>query len=438
MQPSNPITARLAQLQAQWSRFAADDRCCLLRWVIADPHDTPLVEAFFDVEDSDAAIFPDLFLRLESPFESKSIYGRALALELTLRYRQMRSALAEAGMVADWRPPTRAPGSSDAGRLLDVAASFHAYHEPYFRRVALLLAPSAIADRRGWQTWLERAIHEPRSPDVRLVVLDDGRAPALAALATDPVRVRSETVALDLGQAIEEISERAGGLETFGGKFRHLFLQTSRAWAASDAARAEQLAEEALALTDLTSWPSLGFAIHYLMGSGYLSAQDPVKAALRFQQAERLALQAEDRGEPSARTLRLNARMALGAVLISEQAHARAAQVYEDTAPLAASPDSPQLHIECWRMAAYAHERDGQIDRAWEDLLKALAVGNVLPAETRKTTTLPFVGEALLRLARTGHYAGSRAIIDENLRWLLGEDWRDKARAQSPPESVAS
>src|SRR2546423_13538808 len=112
---------------------------------------------------------------------------------------------------------------------------------------------------------------------------------------------------------MEEMSEKAGVPTTFGGKFRHLFLQTSRAWAESDAARAEALAEQALALTDLASWPTLGCAIHYLMGSGYLGAQRPVDAALRFQQAERLAAQAEERGDRGARTLRLNARMALGA-----------------------------------------------------------------------------------------------------------------------------
>jgi tetratricopeptide (TPR) repeat protein len=435
---ANPITARLDQLQAHWRRFGDDDRAAVLRWVMADPQDLPLVQAFFDVEDSEAAVFPDLFLKLESPFDNRATYGRALALELTLRYRQMRPGLAEGGAVTGWGPPARAAELGDVGRLYQVAASFHAYHEPLFRRVALYLAPRQIADLHAWQGWLERAVVEHERPEVRLVVLDDGRAPLLATVGRSvPGRVRSEPVSLGLSRALEEISQQAGGLETFGGKFRHLYLQTGSAWGAGDPARAEELGAEALSLAELAAWPSLACAVHYLMGSGYLGQQQPVEAARRFQRAEQAAIDAQERGDPGARTLRLDARLALGAVLVSQNAFARAAHLYEETAPLAAQPDSAQLHIECWRMAGYAYERDGQMDKAWESLLKALAVGNVLDAEARRATTLPFVGEALLRLSRSGRYTGVRDVVEENLRWLLGDDWRAQARARSP-ETIAS
>src|SRR2546421_2267522 len=107
MSSANPIMRRLAELQAQWSRFAEDDSAILLRWVITDPYDWPLVRAFFDVEASEASVFPDLFVKLESPFESRTNHGRTLALELATRYQQMRPALAEAEVNTDWRAPAR-------------------------------------------------------------------------------------------------------------------------------------------------------------------------------------------------------------------------------------------------------------------------------------------------------------------------------------------
>jgi hypothetical protein len=436
MQQPNPITSRLAVLQSQWGKFAEEEGPCLLRWVLADPHDLPLVTAFFDVEETEAALFPDLFLKLESRFEHRSRYGRALALELALRYRQMREGLAEAGAVTNWRPPAARRGGGDVTRLYDVARSFHAYHEPFYRRVVLHLAPAAIADRGAWAAWLAEAVAEHPGPEVRLLVVEDSVASVLGALAeAEPRRVCSQTLRLGLHQATEELSEQAG-LKSFGGKLRHLILKISRAWAEGDAGRAEELGKEALEVTALLNWPSLAFTVHYLMGSGYLGIGQPVEAGLRFQLAEQAAVRAEERDEPGARTLRLNARMSLGAVLVSQNAFARAARLYEESVPFAATPETPQLHIECWRMAAHAHEQCGQTDQAWEALLKALAVGNVLDLETRKTTTLPFVGEALMRLAAGGRYGQLGQVIDENLGWLLGEDWRDRARASgetAPP-----
>src|SRR2546421_3771078 len=158
MSSANPIMRRLAELQAQWSRFAEDDSAILLRWVITDPYDWPLVRAFFDVEASEASVFPDLFVKLESPFESRTNHGRTLALELATRYQQMRPALAEAEVNTDWRAPARSPGGTDVARLHEVAASLHAHHEPFFRRLALVLAPAAGARPPARRAWVAPAV----------------------------------------------------------------------------------------------------------------------------------------------------------------------------------------------------------------------------------------------------------------------------------------
>jgi hypothetical protein len=386
------------------------------------------MEAFFLVEEHESGSLPDLFVRLTTPFREPARYGLELVDALSAHHEAVRGELLEAGADASWRAPRQPRGRDSVGALVDAAASFHAHHQPLFRHLVLVLLPESVSSPREWAQWLEQAVQRLEPAGVRLVCFDDPDGLMLAGLArTQARRVRTHVPQLDMGRTLEEVSTMAGGLDTPAGRYRHLFVQLGRAIKAKDLPRASELASEAVQLAQQQGWGHLVIATWFALGSGYFAVKDNVAAIRTYRQAESAAADAHARQEAYGLGLLLKARLALGTALIMAAAHVRAATVYEGAAPLAEQLGDPRMLMECWRMAAYCHEFARAHDASWDCGLKALAVAQKLDDETRRTSTLSYVGEGLLRLTRTGKYRHHGPAIEQQMKKLLGPDWRPVA-----------
>lgn len=427
-----PIVRRLERLRTQWREFAEDPDARLLHWVLAQD-EWPMLETFFQVEDHESGTTPDLFLRLTPPFEAPEEYGLALVESLSEQYASVRDELAAAGADASWSAPRPSRRRDGVDALHDAARSFHAHHQPLFRHLVLVLLPEGGMPAQAWARWVERAVQRAQEPNVRLVCLDTREDLKLAEVARRQARhVRTQVAELDMGAALEEISTAAGRLDTPQGRYRHLYVRLGRALAAKDLGRAEQLAGEAVALAHQQQWGHLVVASWFALGAGFLAVGKPAEAIRTYLQAEEAALEAHARGEPTASALRLKVRLALGTACVSAAAYERGATVYEQTAPLAEQLQDTRMQLECWRMAAYCHERARAHDAAWQCGVKGLEVGQRMDDETRRSSTLGYLGEGLLRLTRTWKYREHGEAISRRLEKLLGPHWRPAASRGVP------
>lgn len=425
-----PVLRRLERLRSQWRAFAEDPEARLLRWVLARD-DWSMVEAFFRVEDEASGPECDLFLRLTAPFEDPRHHGSVLLKEFEHQYAAIRPALDEAGADTSWQAPPAAR-ADDVYALLEAAASFHEHHQPLFRHLVLVLLPESISCTRQWAQWVERAVRSASHPNVRWVCFDYQEPSVLGPLArAQGRRVRTQVAGLDMGAAVEEVSEAAGRLETPQGCFRHLFVQMGRALESSDLERARQLASKAVAIARQEGWAHLQVVTHIALGSGYLSAGEALAALREYHRAELAAEQSQARGEPQGTRLRLQARLSMGAALVATAAHEQAAALYEQTAPLAEQLEDRRMELECWRMAAWSHEQCKAWEPSWSCGMRALGVAQRMDEETRRTSTLGYVGEGLLRLTRTWKYWGRGPAIEEQLERLLGQEWRPAVQRMS-------
>jgi hypothetical protein len=227
-----------------------------------------------------------------------------------------------------------------------------------------------------------------------------------------------------MGAALEEVSTVAGRLNTPHGRYRHLYVQLGRALAEKDPARAERLAGEAAALARQQKWGHLLVASWFALGAGYLSLGKPVEAIRTYWRAEEAALEAQARGESSALALRLKVRLALGAALVSAASYARGATVYEETAPLAVQLQDTRMSLECWRMAAYCHERARDAEASWRCGVEGFAVAQRMDDETRRSSTLAYLGEGMLRLTQTWAYRDHGEAVSRQMEKFLGSRWR--------------
>lgn len=430
MDRKNAVERRLDLLHDQWTEFAQLPDARLLRWVV-EPEEVRMVEAFLHMEgDDQIGECPDLFLRLDEPFEEPGRYGYSLREALVRMEGELRAGANEEGLPT-WNCPGVSEGETGAEVFLAACDSLRNHYESLCEHLAVVLMPAQGGDASAWLGWLRSVVEKPASAYVRLVVLDDARTRELEPLAeTFPERVVTIPAQLDMGRAMEELSQQAGHLDTPGGQFRDLFVRMGNAATQGNVARVEGLGAQAVAVASGAGMPSLVAAAYFAMGGALLGAGRPREALERYCQAETAAGESEALGEPQGTRLRLTSRMAQGAARVTAQEMPEAAVLYAQTAPLAHALEDRHLEFECWRMASWCCEVTKELEQAWAHARCAWELGRTLDASTRAASTLPYVGEALVRLshARQGEHA-ARAMESE-VTAVLGHDWRPRASAE--------
>lgn len=418
---SDPIVSRLDRLHDQWIEFRLLPDARVFRWLLA-PDELRMIETFVAMESDDrAGELPDLFVTCSERFADVDSYGVALRASLVRQYEEGRADMEQEGMDASWEPPPPTAGSHSLFDLILGCTSLCSHYSG-MERLVLVLLPSAVSDYREWQRWLRgAAIHLP--VEVRLVVVDDAREPVLEALAAaEPERVHSVTAELDMPDFLKEMAAMAG-VSGPDGRFRVQFTAMTAAVASGKLSEAGRAARGALAVATEQGWLHLVGAVHFAMAAGFMNAGRMTDALSSYRDADAAgkALAASD--EKLGARIRLNSAFGVGSTLLANGRFAEAAGVYEVSASMARKVGDPWLLTDCWRMAGYCREQSGEASLAWERGFMALQAAEGIPETDRANSTIPFVREALLRLA--GDSAAHRQAVEARVAALLGKEKRD-------------
>lgn len=418
---NSPFCAILSNLRSGWNAFSVEGAGRLLVWVLGGD-EASLVEAMLVAEsDARAAEVPDLFVQIRTPFGSPKEYSAAVRQEFLTQYVDSWEALPESE-----RPPRF---SESAGSLQATCAAFLTHHQQVFEHLVLVFHPSEVSDDEAFALWLgQTAKGAAPTPRLRfLVLLPRGKGEPLAASIVKAAEgyARAETPDLNVPELLETLSRQAGNLGSPGGRFRHLFVQLSSAIGAGDLAQAERLGSAALAITKAQCWPSLGVAVNFALGGGYLAAGRLPEALAEYQAAQSSAEHAAQAGETGAGGLVLRSQLAVAATQVRSGDYLSAAATYEKSAPIAEQEADLRMQLECHRMASFCHESAGTAPLAWTAAQRALAVAQQMDPAMRSTSTLPYLGEALARLSRENLPGLTPSLLSEQLRQLLGNSFVD-------------
>jgi hypothetical protein len=451
---SDALARRLDRLSEQWDDFARDEEARLLVWRLV-PGEAAMVDAFVAREsDAELAEGADLFLLLEAPFVEPGAHGRTLCDEIAELWAGLADQAGEegeeapAGVDLGWSPPVARPRAPDVEILAECLGSLCAHQGDGMDRLALWLAPSAVGSVEAYRRWLEALL--PRlPPKVRLLVLDDGQTSTFGPLSgsTAGKLVRTALADLDMPGAAEEVAAEAakdGAKQSDpGAQLRLRFAQMSAAAGKGDLTRAASLSDEAVAIARAAGWPALAVATRFGLGAAVLGAGDPARAAALFAEAEVLAEASEAAGEQGGPRLRLQARMARGSSLLQAGALAAAAEAFTTAVPLSrkvgetgGEAGDARAELDCWRLAAYCHEQAGALLPAWKAALAGLEVARAMDEETRGSSTLPFLAEAMERMGKTERLRNEAARPLREIALLLPPERRrpeSAARAGAAP-----
>lgn len=422
---NNAITQRLQRVRQQWDAFART-RAEVMSWEVAG-EERPVIEAFADVENSENGVFPDFFLKFETPFERADDYAAALVGEFKTYLAGEAEALREEGIAYHVSFPRRI----DSVRLLwDALAAFAEAIPGFTGRVVVYLAPAYVKSRRPWEGWLLEALENPLPDRVRLLVTHRGELSGLAAAY--PQRVHGTTAALDMPGAMRELAA-AGNPKDPGVQFRMLFVALNQAAGRKDLAQVQETGRQALRLVQgQAGWEHMEVAVLLAVASALLGARQSGEALAHNELAVGSAQRAYAAKHPAGVALLIQTLFFKGATLLATKAYEAAALAYEAIVPYAREDPNGAFHrVEACRMAGFAHAKSGNPRGAWACNWAALEEASALDADVRRNATLPYVGQALLELAGTLGYFEQEETVRQRMVAHVGADW-EKKTAQNP------
>jgi tetratricopeptide (TPR) repeat protein len=430
----NAIERRVDRLADQWRAFAADPALRLLRWR-ATADDLRMVDLFVDVQGEELGTTPDVFVRLGPAFGDPSRYASALLSAFLDQYDAARHDLETQGIAAGWQLPEAAIDETDPAFLVRAATSFQAYYAERMQCLVLVLAPGAVADDRAFAAWLIDLLQQGLSPALRLMVPDLADAPRLDGLdKMAPGLAVTIDPALDMPGALEELA-RSEGAEGPAKLFRVNLASIASAGARGNLTAAERAAGRALEVARKEEWADQALVAHMALAAVYLGAGRAEDAVGCYRKAGIAAEAVAAKGHPAAAKLRLTATMGEGAGLVAAARWREAAAAYEHAAPLAETAGDPLMLLEAWRMAGWSYEQAGADRDAWRCGQLALEAGERLPTDQRGQSTLPWVGQMLLRLLDR-HYRDDvhqAKVMRSRLDGVFGKGWE---RALEPEGAI--
>lgn len=436
MSEKNPIELELDKLDAQWEDFVSTDKP-IFRWLLKTD-DQQLANTYIRVKEQFGDDTSDMFIGLHGEFTHAGDYGFQLATEMnTLLEEGFRAAIEDEARDGEeavnpftWNQVDLSGYGNGFQAFLDNCQRVLDSFGRYIDCLTVVVMPSQINRLSEWQQWWATASELHRDfrlwPDkLRLVVFELVNSPLLHTQeAAFPEQWHSVVSATHMRGALNEVLRKADDGSP-GATLRQLITDMNYAVGEQDLAALTQTSEQALVLATEHQFLDMVTTVLMIRAAGFLNAGEFKTAVVDYRQAQISAREGIAKATPGCDQLLLQSIICEGTALFSDGQYQLASKTYEAAAELAEQQQNTLMTLEGWRMASFCLERDRQTTPAWERGIKALEAGRKMKPEEMQASTLPFVGDALLRIAPD---ANQEKQVKQTFDDLLGSDWQDKLR----------
>ncbi|MGH9631116.1 MAG: hypothetical protein ACRD7E_22645, partial [Bryobacteraceae bacterium] len=263
---------------------------------------------------------------------------------------------------------------------------------------------------------------------IRLTCVDRIESPLLERLAeSSSNRVVTIAPELDMPGAMTQLAEGSKPSGP-GADFRGIFMQMAQLLPGGNMKEILPKADAALRIVRHEGWAGLEVAIHSMVAAAYLQGGSTSEAVSCYRAAGTAAEAARAKSDPAGAKLLLQSRLGEAAALIQSGSYSEAAQLYREAIPLAEETREPLMKLESLRMAGYCHVQNSEHEMAWNCLWRALDAAEEVERDVRPQSTLPYVGNELLRLAEGPGNDGQRNAIHARMTALMGEGWEEASQ----------
>lgn len=427
VQNQNVIAQRMELLNARYEEFRDYPIARICLWLI-QPDELPMIEAFFQVENTEHGNFPDLFIRFESAFENPDQYQRALSEEFAAFLNEEHEQAEQDGADAAFLTNPRLRQLPILSALSDFAQAVPDLQEG---NVVAWLTPEYVRDYAAWENWMADALAQGFPPKVRLMLAGTAEEHGFANLrAKHGSSFITIIPNLDMPAAMRQLAA-SGDRNDPGTQYRMHFVDMGQAAATGNFEKMQSEGLKAILIAQQQpGWEHLEVAAYVAMGNAMLREKARHAESLDF--FEKACLSAKrgvQSGNPAGPIALCQALFAKGVAHLNAKEFELATQTYEAIVPVSAEIKNGVFQtVEAWRMAGYCHEQARRSQNAWDCNMAALDAAELLDEQIRANSTLPYVGTALVRLSETLGKHRELPQIRQKMETWVGPDWETTTR----------
>lgn len=427
----NPFEKELDKLDEQWEDFI-DSELPIFHWVFT-PENSQLALTFIKVKEQLDEKNPHLFLHLSTEFETTESFGYQLAEEMNQLIEEGFADADEDASEDDnniqWHKPDLGNCRSGFQALFRSCNTAIAAFGDYVHSVTLAITPTSITDAKHYVDWWAQCcdIHtEFTWPKLlRLVVLDTHAQSELARLAQKrALHIHSATAPVNMREAMQAVLKQADDGSP-GAQLRQHMTDLQEAAGKQQRDALEAHAAAALQVAQNQRWLDMWVAVLLTRAAGYLNMQLFTQALSDYRAAQPIAQQGEEESIAGCDKLFVQAQVCEATCLFNMAHFEEAAFVYDRAAQAAEQRNDLFLSLDSWRMASFCMERKKEPRQAWAFAKNSLDISRRMDAQQRRQSTLPFLGQAMIRLSPTGEV---RDQVKQTFSELLSEDWLEQVQ----------
>ncbi|EAS1758243.1 hypothetical protein BH012_17190 [Salmonella enterica] len=345
----NAVERKLAELERLWLEASDDENARIFIWRTPADSDR-LIHVFFALQEEQQNDFttPDLFIRFNTPFETR--YGYPHSLEEEFIERVNISTFPE----PRWQPASLLP-CYRADRLHALMNDFAHYHQDALRYLTVILTASSVSHADSHRQFIDDLCQciTARTSRFRLLLVDTHENPDWQWLLTrSPEHARLLTPDINEDELMRQtLNETPTSDGTAMLRFRQLMTDTFISLKKGPAAQTEQLAQKALDLARQQGWGDQQVIMLSMMAGGWLQEKHAQNAIKNY----RLAVQtAADLPPESRHLLATQNLMGEGNAWFMDKKPEQASDAYYRSAQEAQDIPSLLLTMEGYRMAGFS------------------------------------------------------------------------------------
>jgi tetratricopeptide (TPR) repeat protein len=418
----NPVSQRIELMRAQWEKAIATSGVQVMRWFIK-PDEWRMVDAFFEIESSAQGELPDIFFRMECPFENEKLYNKHLHEEWTERFNNDKEtfAMLEAGGVGiNYSPGT----DHTLSFFAEIQKLASAISTPEIERnIILYFTPASVNETKVYVQWIEQAIKNSLPPQVKIMLVDDEENRRYTRLSDNyPKQVKSIVPDLNMSKVMRQMAT-SGNPAAPDVQFRKCVFEMSDAVAKKDADMVETLGKKAVDIATKAGWKHL-VAAAYMITAGYLlSLKKYKRSESLYSEAINVSRNAYTDGDAACGILLIQCYSLQGASMQLQGEKTMAMQSYIQMAKHAEEMNDPLNAMEGWRLAAFTAEKTGKPADSFEYYISALENGKQLDDKVRSYSGFLLAGEGAIEMAQLSGNSSRVPELKEQMVNLVGSDW---------------
>ncbi|MDK1236299.1 hypothetical protein [Cronobacter turicensis] len=388
MTAKNPTEHAISKLELSWLDQTDDPGIKLIVWRVT-ANGERLLNAFFALQQHpEGRSVPDLFVTLDTPFDTGYGYSQALA-------RDFLESLEATPDARPWDGEHFLP-CYHAGALCALLDDFARAHQDDFRHAIVILNPYAVSDVAAFTRWLTQWLAAP-AQRVRLLLTDTTEQPLWQPLVkANASQVRLLVDEPDVIQVMQQTARQQSDPDSDRLLFRRYLADAMLLLERGSAAQVASRVALAMPIAQRRGWADQEAVLHHLTAGAWLKEKNTPQAVAHYQQAQTAATRVAD--DPARGQLAVQGAFGEAGAWFADKNYTEAAKHYRRAATLARAIPHPLFELEGHRMAGFALWQAGHRTVAMDDYAAALRAAKAIAPEERAQTTLPLVFGDLLRM----------------------------------------